>query len=246
MRALIVIATYNERDNLPLLIDRIGSVECPLDILVVDDNSPDGTGDIAESLAASNPALNVLHRNKKEGLGPALRSAFVWSLKRGYDRVINIDGDLSHDPLDIPKILFAAKKADVVIGSRYFNGIRVINWPPRRLFLSLCAAKYVQLVTRMPFKDPTSGFRCFRGTALAGILSEFPISHGYSYHIEVAFKAWAAGMNIVEVPIVFTDRIHGSTKLSKRIIAEALWIPWLLMAKNRVGWKGKHLNSPGQ
>ena len=227
---LIVIATYNERENLPALVQKVRTRRLQADILVVDDNSPDGTGEIAQGLAASDCTIEVLHRPKKEGLKHALAAGFLFGVGNKYDYIVNLDGDLSHDPADIPTLLAVAQRADLVIGSRYFNGIRVLNWPPARLLLSMLAAKYVTVLTRMPIQDPTSGFRCFRREALEEILRERIISSGYSFHIEMAFRAWVKGMTVIETPITFTDRLHGATKLNARIIIEGLFIPWRLLA----------------
>ena len=240
-KPLIVIATYNERENLPTLLERIAALVPSVDVLVIDDASPDGTGELADTLAVQNPSIHVLHRASKQGLSRALEAGFRWGLERGYEQLVNIDGDLSHNPADIPLLLAKSEEADLVIGSRYLEGIRVINWPPRRLLLSMVAARYVRWITRMPVCDPTSGFRCFRASALAATLSELLISRGYSFHIELAYKMWARGMKVVETPIVFTDRLRGVTKLNYRIITEACWIPWRLLA-----WRMQRSEGRGQ
>lgn len=232
-KALAVVATYNERENLPGLIEQFLALSEPLDLLVVDDNSPDGTGELAEVFARRYPNIQVLHRPQKEGLAPALVEGFRWGLIQDYDLILNLDGDLSHNPNAIPSLLSEAACADLVLGSRYIRGIRVMNWPPRRLFLSLSAARYVQVMTGMPFADPTSGFRCFRREALQTALSPPILSRGYSFHIECVHKVWRRGMRIREVPIIFTDRLNGSTKINAMIVGEALWIAWLLLLHNR-------------
>ena len=229
---LIIIPTYNERDNLPQLIKRINAQPAEADVLVVDDNSPDGTGRLADEIAAVNPTVNVLHRQEKNGLGRAYFAGFQWALERHYEFVFEMDGDFSHNPDDIPAFLQAAQSADCVLGSRYRNGIRVINWPLKRLMLSMCAAKYVRVITGMPFSDPTGGFKCFRRRALASVNLDAVRSNGYSFQIEMTHKLWRQGMKIAEVPIVFTDRFLGSSKMSSKIVREALVIVWGLWLQN--------------
>ncbi len=231
-QTLIIIPTFNERENLPDVVARVRAVACPLDILVVDDNSPDGTGALADELAARDPSLSVLHRKEKNGLGRAYCAGFKWALERHYEFVFEMDGDLSHNPDDIPRFLEAAASADLAIGSRYCHGIRVINWPLGRLMLSLAAARYVQMITGMPFTDPTGGFKCFRRRALASLDLDAVQSNGYSFQIEMTHKIWRQGMNVVEVPIIFTDRFHGTSKMSKKIVREALLVTWRLLLQN--------------
>jgi dolichol-phosphate mannosyltransferase len=229
---IVIIPTYNERDNLPKVVSRVMSCGATVDILVVDDNSPDGTGQIADELAAKNPAIHVLHRQVKDGLGRAYCAGFKWALERGYEYVFEMDGDLSHNPDDIPAFLAAAKDADLAIGSRYSNGIRVINWPLNRLMLSLGAAKYVRIITGMPFTDPTGGYKCFRRHTLESIDIDKIRSNGYSFQIELTHKVWRQGMKVVEVPIIFTDRFQGRSKMSGKIVIEALTMVWRLLAGN--------------
>jgi len=175
--ALVIIPTYNERDNLPQMIERLMAVPASVDILVVDDNSPDGTGQLADDFAASNRRIHVLHREHKAGLGRAYCAGFLWALERHYEFVFEMDGDLSHNPADIPTFLEAGRNADLVLGSRYSDGIRVINWPLNRLMLSLMAAQYVRMITGMPFTDPTGGYKCFRRSTLKLIcVSRYPSS----------------------------------------------------------------------
>ncbi len=230
--SLVVVPTYNERENLPALAQRLLALPKPVDLLIVDDNSPDGTGKIADDLAAKQPAVHVLHRQEKGGLGRAYIAAFKWALEHGYEFVFELDGDLSHNPDDIPMFLEAARDADLVLGSRYINGIRVINWPLSRLMLSKSAAKYVQIITGMPFTDPTGGYKCFRRRALAALNLDDVRSNGYSFQIELTHKLWRQGMRIVEVPIVFTDRFKGRSKMSRHIVREALWMVWRLWWQN--------------
>jgi dolichol-phosphate mannosyltransferase len=189
-RALVIVPTYNERDNLPPLVAKLLSLPVQVDLLVVDDNSPDGTGRIADELAARHPQVNVLHRSEKNGLGRAYCAGFAWALERDYEYILEMDGDFSHNPEDIAKFLEAAKTADLVIGSRYCNGIRVINWPLTRLMLSMSAGLYVRIITGMPFSDPTGGFKCFRRNALKSIDLDRVRSNGYSFQIELTHKLW--------------------------------------------------------
>jgi dolichol-phosphate mannosyltransferase len=233
-KTLVVVPTYNERENLPPLAQRLLGLPTPVDMLVVDDNSPDGTGKIADELAAKNPSIHVLHRSEKNGLGRAYIAGFKWALERGYEFVFEMDGDFSHNPDDIPMFLDAAKQADLVLGSRYINGIRIINWPLSRLMLSKGAAKYVQTITGMPFTDPTGGFKCFRRRGLEAIKLEEIESNGYSFQIEMTHKIWRQGMKVVEVPIIFTDRFQGHSKMSGNIVREALWMVWRLLLQNKM------------
>lgn len=229
---LVVVPTYNERDNLPPLIQRLLTLSVDVDLLIVDDNSPDGTGQLADELSARHPSVKVLHRTEKNGLGRAYIAGFHWALERDYEFVLQMDGDFSHNPDDIPAILGAAREAHLVLGSRYVNGIRVINWPLRRLMLSTSAAKYVQWITGMPFSDPTGGYKCFRRRTLESIQLDEVQSNGYSFQIEMTHKVWRQGMTIVEVPIIFTDRLQGHSKMSKAIVREALWMVWKLWFQN--------------
>jgi dolichol-phosphate mannosyltransferase len=233
-KTLIIVPTYNERENLPELVRRVEALPVPVALLVVDDNSPDGTGRLADEIAARNPRVHVLHRGRKEGLGRAYCAGFAWALERDYEFVLEMDGDLSHDPDDIPRFLSAMENADLAIGSRYCRGIRVINWPLPRLMLSLLAAMYVRVITGMPFTDPTGGFKCFRRRALAAVNLAAVDSNGYSFQIEMTHKIWRQGMKVVEVPIIFTDRFHGASKMSRGIVKEALLVTWKLLLQNRL------------
>jgi len=233
-KTLVVVPTYNERDNLPPLVQRLMALPAKAEILVVDDNSPDGTGKIADELAAKNGAIHVLHRNEKNGLGRAYIAGFKWALERGFDFIFELDGDFSHNPDDIPMFLEAAQDADLVLGSRYLNGIRVINWPLSRLMLSKSAAKYVRIITGMPFTDPTGGYKCFRSRALEALNLDDIQSNGYSFQIETTHRLWRQGMKIVEVPIVFKDRFQGHSKMSGHIVREALLMVWRLFFQNNM------------
>ncbi|MGV3774333.1 MAG: polyprenol monophosphomannose synthase [Verrucomicrobiales bacterium] len=229
---LIIVPTYNERDNLPNVVERLLRLPVAVDILVVDDNSPDGTGELADELAARHRQMHVLHRKVKDGLGRAYCAGFKWSLDHHYEFVFEMDGDLSHNPDDIPAFLEAARNADLVVGSRYSNGIRVINWPLNRLMLSLLAAKYVQMITGMPVTDPTGGYKCFRRDTLKKLDLDAVRSNGYSFQIEMTHKIWRQGMRVAEVPIVFTDRFLGRSKMSRKIVREALLMVWRLWIQN--------------
>jgi dolichol-phosphate mannosyltransferase len=231
---LIIVPTYNERDNLPQLVKRLMAQPVTLDVLVVDDNSPDGTGQVADEIAAANPHVHVLHRAEKNGLGRAYIAGFKWALAQGYEFIFEMDADFSHNPTDIPKFLEAARAedADLVLGSRYKDGIRVINWPLNRLVLSIGAGQYVRTITGMRITDPTGGFKCFRRRALASLELDSVQSNGYSFQIELTHRIWRRGGKIAEVPIIFTDRLQGSSKMSRDIVHEALWMVWKLWWQN--------------
>src|SRR6476659_9646937 len=231
---LIIVPTYNERENLPRMVARLLALPVKVDLLVVDDNSPDGTGKLAEELAAKHPILHVLHRTEKNGLGRAYLAGFKWALEQGYEFVFELDGDMSHNPDDIPMFVQAAREADLVLGSRYLNGIRIINWPLSRLMLSKSAATFVQIVTGMPFTDPTGGYKCFRRRALEALNLDDVRSNGYSFQIEMTHRLWRQGMTVTEVPIVFTDRFQGHSKMSGHIVQEAFGMVWRLFFQNRM------------
>jgi len=231
-RTLVVSPTFNERENLPDVVGRVLGLPEFIDLLIVDDNSPDGTGRLADEWAARNPRVHVLHRATKDGLGRAYIAGFKWALERDYEFVFEMDADLSHNPGDIPRFLEAAENADLVLGSRYRDGIRVINWPLNRLVLSLAAALYVRLITGMPFSDPTGGYKCFRRSALKALELDTVGSNGYSFQIELTHRIWRQGFRIAEVPIVFTDRFLGKSKMSGRIVREALVMVWKLAAQH--------------
>ncbi|MCC6235446.1 MAG: polyprenol monophosphomannose synthase [Verrucomicrobiales bacterium] len=227
-RAVVVSPTYNERENLETLVRKVLALPSSIDLLIVDDSSPDGTGQLADEIARREPRVKVLHRSVKDGLGRAYIAGFKWALARGYDFVLEMDADLSHDPADVPRLLEAASQADLALGSRYRDGIRVINWPLKRLMLSLGAAAYVRLITGMQFTDPTGGFKCFRRGTLEAIDLDSVQSNGYSFQIELTHRAWRRGFRVAEVPIIFTDRFHGTSKMSGRIVREALGMVWRL------------------
>ena len=234
-RALVVVPTYNERVNLPLIAPQILAQDPRLEILVVDDNSPDGTGALADELAGAEPRIHVLHRPGKGGLGKAYLAGFRWALEQGYDLVFEMDADFSHDPKFLPTFLAAIEDADLVLGSRYKSGVNVINWPISRLLLSLGANQYARWVTGLPLDDSTGGFKCFRRQVLEAIEFDRVRSNGYSFQIEMSFRAWKKGFRLREIPIVFTDRVEGQSKMNGRIVREAIWMVWWLRLKSLVG-----------
>jgi dolichol-phosphate mannosyltransferase len=228
-RGLIIIPTYNERENLPRLLPLVLEQDERLDILVIDDGSPDGTGALADEAAAGSDRINVLHRPGKLGLGTAYLAGFQWGLERGYDWMFEMDADFSHDPAHLPKFIEALADADVVLGSRYLEGrVTVVNWPIARLLLSYFANVYARIVTGVPIWDATGGYKAFRREALEAIHLERVESEGYSFQIEMNLRVWKRNFRIREIPIVFVDRTIGESKMSKRIIREAVWRVWRL------------------
>ena len=232
---LVIVPTYNERDNLPPLAARLLALPVPVDLLVVDDNSPDGTGRLANDLAGVNPRVHVLHRSKKEGLGRAYLAGFAWGLEHGVDLMFEMDADFSHDPKFLKDLIAAAATADLVAGSRYKTGVNVINWPMPRLLLSYGANLYARWITGLPLTDLTAGFKCFRKEVLAALPLEKIRSNGYAFQIEMSYRAWKKGFRLEEIPIVFTDRVEGSSKMSKAIVREGVWIVWWLRISNLFG-----------
>jgi dolichol-phosphate mannosyltransferase len=224
-RALVVIPTYNEAANLPQLVPQVLAQDSRLEVLVVDDASPDGTGQLADGLAQREPRVHVLHREGKLGLGTAYIVGFRWALEHGYDYVFEMDADFSHDPAHLKEFLKAAATADLVLGSRYLGGrVTVVNWPIARLMLSYWANVYARWVTGLRIWDLTGGFKCFRTKVLQAIdLSEVR-SNGYAFQIEMSVRAWRKGFRLAEVPIVFVDRTEGQSKMNRRIVREAIWI----------------------
>ena len=231
-QTLIIVPTVNERENLPRVAQKLLSLPVAVDMLVVDANSSDGTGKIADELAAKHPQIQVLHEAKKNGLGRAYISGFKWALERNYEFIFEMDSDLSHDPEEVPNFLKAAQSADLVLGSRYTGGVRVLNWPLKRLLLSRFAGIYVWLVTGMPFNDPTGGYKCFRRRALQAINLDDVRSKQYSFQIEMTHRLWRDGFKVAEVPITFTERVEGKSKLSRGVVTEAFWIVWWLWLQN--------------
>jgi dolichol-phosphate mannosyltransferase len=228
-RALVIVPTYNERANIQRLITIVLAQDPRLEVLVVDDSSPDGTGAIVDTLAAENCRVHVLHRPGKMGLGTAYVAGFRWALERDFAYLFEMDADFSHDPLHLPEFLTAIQNADLVIGSRYRKGrVTVVNWPMSRLVLSYFANIYARWVTGMPFDDLTGGFKCFRRGVLEAIDLTDVRSNGYAFQIEMTFRAWRREFRILEIPITFVDRSEGESKMSKRIVREAIWMVWRL------------------
>jgi len=228
-RALVIVPTYNERANIERLVTIVLAQDPRLEVLVVDDNSPDGTGALVEALAGQDDRVHVLHRPAKMGLGTAYVAGFGWALERDYAYLFEMDADFSHDPLHLPEFLAAIQEADLVLGSRYRNGrVTVVNWPMPRLILSYAANIYARRVTGMPFDDLTGGFKCFRRTVLETIDLGAIRSSGYAFQIEMTFRAWRRAFRIVEIPITFVDRSEGESKMSRRIVREAIWMVWRL------------------
>jgi dolichol-phosphate mannosyltransferase len=224
MQAIALIPTYNERANLPGLLEKIREFAPDLHVLVIDDNSPDGTGDVADELARRDPErLFVLHRQEKQGLGRAYVDGFSQVLKKDYEYILQMDADLSHDPVYLPHFLESMRDNDLVIGSRYLQGISVVNWDLKRLVLSKLASRYVRFITGMPLSDPTSGYICWRKTAVQSLGFQDAFSIGYVFLVEMKYKAFRKGLRMAETPIIFVERKHGDSKLSWRVTWEAIW-----------------------
>lgn len=228
MKSLVVIPTYNEKDNIERLAKAIFDLGQAIDILIVDDNSPDGTGQIADRLSGEDSRIHVLHRPAKLGLGSAYIEGFRFALGQDYDLVFEMDADFSHDPSFIPAFLEQARQCDVVLGSRYIQGVNVINWPMSRLLLSYFANLYTRVITGLPIRDATGGFKCFRREVLESIDLDRVKSDGYSFQIEVTFQCWKKGFRICEIPIIFYERQKGHSKMSKKIVREAVVMVWRL------------------
>jgi dolichol-phosphate mannosyltransferase len=229
LKRIVIIPTYNEIANVGNLIRDIRSLELnPLDILIVDDNSPDGTADLIRNMQKNDKGLHLIVRPGKLGLGTAYIKGFHYALDHGYDLIAQMDADYSHDPKDLVKLFKAAEEYDWVIGSRYVTGINVVNWPLNRLILSYGANWYTRLITGLPIKDGTAGFKCWQSTVLKNIDLDTIKSQGYSFQIEMNFRAWKKGYRFHEVPIIFVDRTVGQSKMSKKIIREAVFMVWKL------------------
>jgi dolichol-phosphate mannosyltransferase len=230
MKALVVIPTYNEGENLSSIVEATLRQDKRLQVLVVDDASPDGTGAHADALKRKHPGrVHVLHRRGKLGLGTAYVEGFRWGLSKGFDRLLEMDADWSHDPRYLPDFLAASLEADVVVGSRYMNGtVSVVNWPISRLILSSGASAYVRFATGLPLSDCTGGFKCFRREVLEAVDLDSVKSDGYAFQIELNYKAWKKGFRIEEIPIIFIDRTSGQSKMSPKIMREAVWRVWAL------------------
>ncbi|MFC1639578.1 polyprenol monophosphomannose synthase [Gemmatimonadota bacterium] len=235
-RAVVIIPTYNEASNVGQIVPEVLEQDERLDVLVVDDNSPDGTGDIAEKLASENERVFVMHRAGKLGLGTAYLDGFRWALERNYEYVFEMDADFSHNPKHIPEFLASISDADLVLGSRYLSRrVTVVNWPMSRLLLSYGANIYAKLVTGHRLYDATGGFKCFRRRVLEAIDLDSVGSNGYAFQIEMSFRAKRKGFKIVEIPIVFVDRTDGESKMSGKIVREAVWMVWRLRLQSIFG-----------
>lgn len=234
-KTTVVIPTYNERDNIGRLLPLVLAQAPDLDVLVVDDRSPDGTGEIVAELGRHDPRVRLLTRTRREGLGPAYKDGFARALAGGADFVIQMDADFSHNPEMIPRFLAEIADADVVLGSRYLRGITVVDWPIERLLLSYFGNWYVRRVTGLPTRDTTGGFKCWRRSALEAVNVPAVRSNGYAFQIEMTYRAWRRGLRIREIPIIFMDRTVGDSKMTKRISLEALWIAWYLRAAHLFG-----------
>lgn len=234
-RALVVVPTYNEAANIEKIIGEILSVESSLHVLVVDDSSPDGTGAIVRNMTATDERVRLIEREGKKGLGTAYVAGFRYALANGYDCVFEMDADFSHDPREIPNFLLKIRDFDLVIGSRYLTGVTVVNWPLKRLILSYGANLYTRIITGMPFKDATGGFKCFRRKVLENIDLNSIHSNGYAFQIEMNFKAWKKGFRVTEIPIIFEDRHVGESKMSKKIVYEAIFMVWKLKWHSLIG-----------
>jgi len=228
MKTLVIIPTYNEAENVAAITDAALSQDKSIDVLIVDDNSPDGTSEIIKNKQKRSKRIHLIQREGKQGLGSAYVAGFKYALENDYDFIFEMDADFSHDPNDIPRMLEQIKDADLVIGSRYLKGINVVNWPLRRLILSFFAAQYAKLITGMRINDPTGGFKCFRREVLQSIDLDDILSDGYSFQIEMNFRTWVKKFRIKELSIVFTDRRVGQSKMSKKIVREAIVVVWKL------------------
>lgn len=234
-KVLVIIPTYNERTNIQNMIQSILALPGELNILVVDDNSPDGTGDYVKELSINNSRIHVLQRKEKLGLGTAYVAGFHYMLSHDFEIAVQMDADFSHDPKVIPQFLKAIEDYDLVIGSRYIQGVNVINWPMKRLLLSYFANIYTKIITGMPVKDATGGFKCFRREVLESINLDSIHSNGYSFQIEMNFKSFKKGFRCKEIPIIFMDRVEGVSKMSKKIVREAITMVWILRFKSIFG-----------
>jgi len=234
-KSLVIVPTYNELENLPRLIPVVLSQDESINILIVDDGSPDGTGKFVKDEMQKNNRIHLLEREKKMGLGTAYIAGFKYALQNNYDFIFEMDADFSHDPNELKNFLVAIKDGDLVLGSRYINGVRVLNWPMARLLLSFFASVYTRIITGMPVKDATGGFKCFRKKVLEAIDLDKVKSNGYSFQIEMTFKAYSKGFKVKEIPIVFIDRVKGKSKMSKKIVREAVTMVWKLRLQHIFG-----------
>jgi dolichol-phosphate mannosyltransferase len=234
-RALVVIPTYNEAENIEKIIPRILEKDQCLQVLVVDDNSPDGTAALVKAMQKKNKRVHIIERRGKMGLGTAYVAGFKYGIQEGFDYILEMDADFSHDPEALPVLLKKAEDHDLVIGSRYFNGVNVVNWPMRRLLLSYFANIYTRIITGIPIHDTTGGFKCYKRAVLESLDLDSIKSNGYSFQIETNFLAWKKGFTLLEVPIVFVDRRAGVSKMSKHIVHEAALMVWKLKFRSLFG-----------
>ncbi len=235
-RVLVIVPTYNERENLPRKVPQILAQDPCIDVLVVDDASPDGTGDIAAEMSAADPRVHVLRRTAKDGLGAAYLAGFAWGLERPYALLFEMDADVSHPPEALARMIDASETYDVVIGSRYVGGrVTVSNWPMSRLLISFFGSWYARAITRMPVRDATGGFNCWRREALEAIDLSRIRTNGYAFQIELKFRAFKKGLRMIEIPFLFTERDSGDSKMSKRIVREAIWRVWWLKIQDLLG-----------
>ena len=233
-RVLVCIPTYNEADNVAWIVGRVRTAVPEADVLVVDDASPDGTGEVADSLAAADAQVHVLHRTGKEGLGAAYIAAFRWAAEHGYDVAVEMDADGSHQPEELPRLLAALRTADVVLGSRWVAGGEVRNWPTSRRLLSQGGNAYTRIALGLPLRDATGGYRAYRMAVLSALPLGEVASQGYCFQVDLAWQAWRAGFQVVEVPITFVERERGQSKMSRAIVAEALWrVTWWAVRTRR-------------
>ena len=245
MEKLVIIPTYNERENIGEMIGRLLGLPCAVDVLVVDDGSPDGTADVVRAWMEHEPRIHLLERPAKLGLGSAYRDGFRYALEHGAEFIFEMDADFSHDPAVIPRFLEAARDADLVLGSRYLDGkVTVVNWPLDRLILSYLANLYSRIITGLPVHDATGGFKCFRRRALEAINLDQVRSDGYAFQIEMSYKCWRKGFKIVEIPITFVDRRAGVSKMNNKIVWEAAWMVWRLRIMDLLGQTAWMLLTP--
>ena len=234
-RTLVIIPTYDEADNVQRIIPQILDQQEGVEVLIVDDNSPDGTASIVERMKESDSRVHLIKRQGKMGLGTAYVEGFRYACSHGFDYVFEMDADFSHDPAEIPNFIQRMDQYDLVIGSRYRNGVRVVNWPIQRLLLSYFANVYTRIITGLPIKDATGGFKCYRRAVLEAIELDWIRSNGYAFQIEMSFKAWKKGFRLCEIPITFVDRRAGVSKMSKRIVYEAVFMVWKLKWRSLIG-----------
>lgn len=234
-KTLVIIPTYNEMENIPRILPIVLAQDDSINILIVDDNSQDGTAQFVIDQQKLNSRLHLIQREKKLGLGTAYIAGFKYALANSFDYIFEMDADFSHNPDEIPNFLKAIKEYDLVLGSRYVDGVRVLNWPMRRLLLSFFASVYTRIITGMPVRDATGGFKCFKRKVLEGIDLDRVQSNGYSFQIEMTFKAYKKGFKIKEIPIVFMDRVKGTSKMSKKIVYEAVFMVWKLRMRSIFG-----------